>query len=382
MKKPPIKAIIRTDKADKFGACPICIQIIIDGDKKRISIGEKIKPINWDTNLGRAKGKGFGDLNDIIDKRKSTFNEFFSQCIHMGKPISINDIDIFLKGFKNKNFYEIYDLVLQDKKSLSDDTKYKYEVLRRRLKKFRPKISVSDMDSDFITDFDSFLKKLEIGEGGIYNHHKCLKSVINAARKSKKITIDNPYYFTTLVIKAPQHRSVFLDEEEVIRIANYKTDEDNEINVRDMFLLACYTGLRYSDLFTLKNSDINFKTRVLSKVQIKTKENLEVPLSDQAFKLIEKYSFGKEREDKLFGEVSNQVGNKIIKKISKECKIIKNVSFHVARHTFASYLSNGNHASVINISKLLGHKSIANTTIYTNSNINNLKSVMTNVRFG
>lgn len=300
----------------------------------------------------------------------------------MGKPISLNDIDVFLEGFKNKSFLEIYDLVLQKKSSLSDDTKYKYEVLKRRLKKFRSNISVSDLDTDFVLDFDNFLKDMGIGEGGVYNHHKCLKSIINDAKRSKIISIDNPYYFTNLVIKAPDHRTVFLDEEEVVRIVNYNSDDNNEINARDMFLLACYTRLRYSDLFTLTSSHINFKTRVLRKIQIKTKEKLEVPLSDQAFNLIERYSFGKENSDKLLKEVSNQVGNKIIKKIAKECKISKNVSFHVARHTFASYLSNGNHASVINISKLLGHKSIANTIVYTNSNISNLKSVMNNVHFG
>lgn len=118
-------------------------------------------------------------MNDIIDKRKSTLNEFFSQCIFVGKPISSNDIDIFLKGFKNSDFYDIYDLVLQQKTKLSEDTRYKYGVLRRRMKKFRSKISVSDIDNDFIIQFDLFLKDLGIGEGGIYNHHKCLKSVIN-----------------------------------------------------------------------------------------------------------------------------------------------------------------------------------------------------------
>lgn len=72
--------------------------------KKRISIGEKIYPVNWDKSLGRVKGKGFGYINDLIDKRRSTLNEFFTQCILASKPISNNDTDIFLKGFKNNDF--------------------------------------------------------------------------------------------------------------------------------------------------------------------------------------------------------------------------------------------------------------------------------------
>lgn len=378
-----VKAILRTDKILKNGECPICIQIIINSEKKRISIGESIDPTHWDKRAGLASKKGYAVLNSLINKRKSDIEAFCNQTILAGMPLSFTLIDNFINGTKNKNFYNIFDEVVDSKLSkICEDTAYKYETLRIRLKAFKAKIFVSDIDTIFITKFDNYLKDLGIGEGGVYNHHKCLKSIINEAKRTKKISIDNPYHFKCVVVKSPEHRKVFLDSDEVIKIANFKCDDENVINARDMFLLSCYVGLRYSDLFTLKLSNINFKTRVLTKFQIKTKEMLEVPLSQQAFDLVKKYSHNKTSEENLFKEVSNQVGNRIIKKIATECKINKNVSFHVARHTFASFLSNNNLASVINISKLLGHKNIANTLVYTNSNINNLKNVMNNVHYG
>lgn len=384
MRKPIIKAIIRTDKADKkTGECPICIQIRLNGDKKRISIGEKIHPSSWDANAGRAKGKGFGSLNTMIDKRKNDLEEFCADTIIAGHQLSLSDIDKFLSGKKNSNFYDVFDAVMELKvKKICADTQYKYSTLRSRLKAFQPKISTSNIDVSFITRFDNYLRDLDIGEGGIYNHHKCLKCIINEANSYKKAKIEKPYGANGFVMKAPKHKTVFLDEEEVVRFKNFKSLNIISKTVKDMFLLACYSGLRYSDLFSLKVSDIDFTKGIISKNMLKTKHDIDIPMNSQIEGLLVKYAVSKKSDEKIFREVSNQVGNSILKEIAKECKINKNITFHVGRHTFASYLVNNCNISLPIVSKLLGHVNIANTLIYTNSNINNLKSVMTNVRFG
>ncbi len=384
MRKPIIKAIIRTDKADKkTGYCPICIQIRMDGDKKRISIGEKIHPSHWDTDAGRAIGKGYGNLNKMIDKRKNDLEEFCADTIIAGYQLSFSDIDKFLNGTKNSNFYDVFDSVMEIKKpKICDDTKYKYATLRSRLKAFQPRISTSNIDVAFITRFDNYLKGLNIGGGGIYNHHKCLKCIINEANRYKKAKIEQPYGKDMFTIKTLKHKTIFLDEEEVVKFKGFKSDSILANTVRDMFLLSCYSGLRYSDLFSLKVSDIDFNKGIISKKMLKTKHNINIPMNSQIKTLLLKYMVSQKSNTKIFREVSNQVGNSILKEIAKECKINKNITFHVGRHTFASYLVNNCNISLPIVSKLLGHVNIANTLIYTNSNINNLKNVMSNVRFG
>lgn len=384
MRKPIVKAIIRTDKADKKrGECPICIQIRMNGDKKRISIGEKIHPSNWDTDSGRAKSRGFAILNKIIDKRKNDLEEFCTDTLLAGQQLSFSDIDKFLSGSKNGNFYDVFDSIMEIKKpKICADTEYKYSTLRSRLKSFQPRISTSNIDVSFITRFDNFLKSQKIGDGGIYNHHKCLKCIINEANRYKKAKIETPYGSDLFVIKTPKHKTIFLDEDEVVKFRNYRSTNILVNTVRDMFLLSCYSGLRYSDLFSLKVSDIDFNKGVISKMMLKTKHNIDIPINDQIRDLLIKYIKNKKGSDKVFREVSNQVGNSTLKTIAIELKINKNISFHVGRHTFASFLVNNCNISLPLVSKLLGHVNISNTLIYTNSNINNLKHVMNSVHFG
>jgi hypothetical protein len=161
MRKPIIKAIIRTDKADKkTGECPICIQIRLNGDKKRISIGEKIHPSHWDTDAGRAIGKGYGNLNKMIDKRKNDLEEFCADTIIAGYQLSFSDIDKFLNGTKNSNLYDVFDSVMEIKKpKICDDTKYKYATLRSRLKAFQPRISTSNKQREVFKDVNKVRRR-------------------------------------------------------------------------------------------------------------------------------------------------------------------------------------------------------------------------------
>ena len=175
-----VKAILRTDKILISGECPICIQIIINSEKKRISIGESIDPAHWDKRAGLANKKGYAILNSLINKRKSDIEAFCNQTILAGMPLSFTLIDNFIKGTQNKNFYNIFDEVIEGKLSkICEDTAYKYKTLRIRLKGFKAKIFVSDIDTVFITKFDSYLKDL----GSIAKVGGYVKSLVNLNRK-------------------------------------------------------------------------------------------------------------------------------------------------------------------------------------------------------
>ena len=372
-----VKVVLRRDKKLVNGNCPLYMQIIIDSSHKRISLGESIDPKYWDKKNGLAIGKGFSILNTKLNKKKSDLETFCNQSIIGGLPITFSLIEDYLKGNVNRDFYKVFDNMLSIKTPyLNEDTIYQYNTLKIRLKDFKPKLFISDIDLNFITKFDGYLKKLKIGLGGEYNHHKCLKCIINTAINHKKM-VDNPYKLFKIVTL--KHKTTFLDESEVVLLKTYRGE--NKV-VRDMFLLACYTGLRYGDLFSLKVSDIDTKNQIISKEMLKTKHDIDVPLCKQALGLVVQYMIKKNPNGKLFPEISNQIGNRALKEIAEKCEIDKNISFHVGRHTFASFLVNDNNVSLPLVSKLLGHKKIATTMIYTNSNINNLKNVMNNFRYG
>lgn len=378
-----VKAILRADKVLKDGKSPIFIQVIISSEKKTYSLGENVEKKFWDKKSGLAVGKGFGTLNSIINKRTSDLIAHCNQAIMGGVPLSFSIIDNFIKGNQNNNFFKVFDEVLELKRpDICDDTYYKYQTLRIRLKNFKSKIFVSEIDLSLIKKFDNYLKKLDIGDGGVYNHHKCLKCIINDANRFKKAKIETPYGAGLFVIKSLKHKTIFLDEYEVILFKKYETNNILHRTVKDMFLLSCYSGLRYSDLFSLKKSDIDWENGMISKTMLKTKHSIDIPLNKQIRSLLARHIINKKSNDKIFVEVSNQVGNRALKEIAKACKINKKISFHVGRHTFASFLVNNNNISLPLVSKLLGHVNISNTMIYTNSHIGNLKNVMNSVHYG
>lgn len=339
---------------------------------------------DWDKSSGLAIGKGYKDLNSKIMTERVGLEKYLRKASFAGFPLTFRIVDDYFKKTDNNNFFTVFDFIVDLKSELSKDTLYKYETLRKRLKGCKSTILVSDVDLAFITKFDNYLKKLNIGEGGIYNHHKCLKCIINEAVEHKKFNIDNPYKNKKSVkVKSPQHREIFLEEDEVLKIKQYRPTSKTLKVVKDMFLLSCFTGLRYSDLFSLKISDLDWERKIISKQMLKTKHIIDIPLNSQIRGLLVRYIIGnKKPDDKVFPEVDNQVGNRLLKDIARECKITKNLTFHVGRHTFASFLINDKNVSLSLVSKLLGHRRIANTMVYANSNIKNLRKVMDVNRFG
>ena len=183
--------------------------------------------------------------------------------------------------------------------------------------------------------------------------------------------------------KSPESKEVFLEPKEVVKIKKLKfTENEKKYNtIRDIFLVYCYTGLRYSDVNNLKLENIDFGKNILEIKMIKTKENLKIPLSIEARSLLCRYSIGKKKSEYIFPKITNQNLNRELKKIAILAKIDKNVTCHVGRHTFASNLSNMRKISLPIISKLLGHKNIANTSIYTNSNLNVMKESLKDFRY-
>lgn len=186
-----VKVALRSDKVLQNGDCPIILRVIINSKQKKINMKERINPKDWDNENCKAIGKNYKDLNNRLDKIKS---DLISYCsVKAGNvPITFDLVDRFLKGSNDNDFYELFDEVV-NYKILKEGTQYKYKLLRSRLKDFQTHIFTSDVDYNLIKKFDAYLKKKGIGEGGIYNHHKCLKSVINEILKMGKID-KTPYF--------------------------------------------------------------------------------------------------------------------------------------------------------------------------------------------
>ena len=161
----------------------------------------------------------------------------------------------------------------------------------------------------------------------------------------------------------------FLTERELRLIEETTFSGRGHERVKDTFLFSCYTGLAYGDVKALDVDHLRFGidgNLWIHTKREKTDETVKVPLLPRAKQILEKYKDCDERlvHGKLLPVLSNQKTNVYLKEITKACGIHKNISFHTARHTFATTVTLSNGVPIETVSKMLGHTKLSTTQIY------------------
>lgn len=255
-----------------------------------------------------------------------------------------------------------------------------YEYLCRLLQKYTGSevLPMSEINKEFLIGFQDFLKKSELSNGTIYNVvHRC-STFINKAIEAELMN-ENPYAKIPkglrVRLRAPTPKYLTLEQIELLASKSKGVPEQ----LKQAFFLSCFSGLRWSDCSRLKWNQITKhrmegeEISVLYLEQLKTKQGVHLPISEQAQQILEqrKKQAAKETPSPyVFPELYEPEGKtrvqfRIIREIKNWGKQagLERVHFHLARHTFATLtLSEG--ADLYTVSKLLGHTDIKNTQIY------------------
>ena len=262
---------------------------------------------------------------------------------------------------------------------LKPGTMKNYYTTERYLNKFlKEKIKTDDiylkqLNYRFITDFEHYLRnyknskrQLMLTNNGVMKHLERLKKIINLSIKLEWI-IKNP--FQKFQLKFEKYDRQYLTERELGLLENTYFKQERLERVKDIFIFSCYTGLSYIDVKELTTHQI--VKRMDNKYWIhtkreKTNEIVKIPILPKALQIIEKYKPFSEltNKTKLLPLCSNQKTNSYLKEIMTACRIHKNVTFHVARHTFATTVMLTNGVPLETVSKLLGHTKLSTTQIY------------------
>ncbi len=162
----------------------------------------------------------------------------------------------------------------------------------------------------------------------------------------------------------------FLTDLELESIESYRPAIERMAVVKDLFVFSCYTGISYADIMKLTSDNIVLgidNTKWIMDNRNKTGTPFKIPLLLKAEKLIRKYSDHPRTQysGKLMPSLSNQRLNSYLKELADVCGIKKNITFHMARHTFATTVTLSNGVPIETVSKLLGHTKLATTQIYT-----------------
>jgi site-specific recombinase XerD len=205
-----------------------------------------------------------------------------------------------------------------------------------------------------------------MGNNGVMKHLERLRKMVNMAVRLEWLD-KNPFaayklHFTTV-------ERGFLTQEELSTIEKKDYKIERLQQVKDMFVFSCYTGLAYIDASKLNPGNIQMGIDGLKWIftkREKTSSPVRVPLLLPAQKIINKY----EKHPKaisngtVFPVISNQKLNSYLKEIADLCGITKNLTFHIARHTFATTVTLTNGVPIESVSKMLGHADLKTTQIY------------------
>ena len=256
----------------------------------------------------------------------------------------------------------------------------KYEVTRRHLAEFIQSkynlsdISIKEITPMFITDFELYLRTTcKCGYNTTAKFMQFFKRIILIARNNG-ILIGDP--FANYKIRLEKVDRGYLTEDEIKIILKKKMVSERLEQVRDVFIFSCFSGLAYVDVANLKEDNIrksfDGNLWIITKRQ-KTNTDVNVPLLDIPKMILEKYK-GKLPNGKVLPIISNQKLNAYLKEIADVCGIKKNLTFHLARHTFATTTTLAKGVPIETVSKMLGHTNIETTQIYariTNNKISN-----------
>lgn len=277
----------------------------------------------------------------------------------------------FLDGSRRKENTISFSRFMKDEIEVSN---LKQSTLRNHmstlqvLSAYKAEVAFKDLDFRFLFDFEHYMKEHHFSPNTIAKHMKHLKRYINLAINKDLFNLYQ-YPFRNYKIKYVDSKRSHLTPEELLQLESL--DLSNSCTLRhtlDMFLFSCYTGLRFSDVVSLTRDNflcLDGKLWLIYSSK-KTDVHVRLPLyllfAGKAVPIYERY---KNNPDTLFdmSASSNSNVNKQIKRICNKAHINKRVSFHTARHTNATLLLY-NGANITTVQKLLGHKSVRTTEIY------------------
>jgi site-specific recombinase XerD len=380
---------LKRDKVKKNGNVPLFCRITVDGQEVRFSMKCDVNPKFWDVKAGKASGRTTDALkiNVFVENVKAAIYRIYRDLQERDNYVTAERVrNVFLGAeTKQQTLLKLFDKHNEERKlqigtNICKTSYCNYVRTRQRLAEFMRQwydvsdISIKEIDHKFICDFEAYLiGTYQFAHNTLTKYLFNLKHVIQFAIDKDFIT-KNP--FSKYSVQYKDAERGFLTQDEVEKLIEYKFDNEKLEQARDVFVFCCFTGLSHSDVYCLTKDDIQIsfdgKFWIKGRRQ-KTDVEYNIPILHIPQLILDKYANIRLNNSVL--PVSDIVTYNIrLKQIGKLCGITKNMSSHLARHTFATTITLTKGVPIETVSKMLGHTSIKTTQIYAkviNSKISN-----------
>ena len=373
---------IKRSKVNNEGICPIYVRVTIQAKRFEFSSNKYINPERWSREGSKIKGTNeeARTINRHLDYLKNL-------VLEAEKRLFKKDLKVTSENLKNELFgateaKRMLIPIFQDHndkikelvgKEYATGTLERYKTsLNHTIEFLKWKYNVSDIeinkiDHAFITDYEFWLRSVRNCANNtavkyIKNFNKIIKLCLANDWLDK-----NP--FANYKSKVKEVERVYLSDIEIQNIINKDFKTERLALVRDIFLFSCFTGLAYIDVKNLTKSHISFGIdgeKWIFTHRQKTESASKIPILPVTQMIIDKYEHHPQSNnlEKLLPILSNQKMNAYLKEIATICEIEKELTFHIARHTFATTVTLTNGVPIESVSKMLGHKNLRTTQHY------------------
>jgi len=338
----------------KDGKMPIVSRVTVDGVIAQFNTKLDIQPINWSVKMGKVIGQASDSkqYNAQLEQIKTSLHAIYHELQRKDNYVTAEKVKNEFLGISehHETLLDLFQKHNEDVLKLvgiskSTTTYQKYERTRKHLEKFLllkyqlRDISLKEIKPLFIWDYEVYLMttgKCQTNTTAKFMQY--FKRIILIARNNGLIAIDP---FANYKINLTKVDRGYLTQENVEKILKKEFAIKRLELVRDIFIFSCFTGLAYVDVknLTEKNVRTSFDGNlwIMTKRQ-KTKVESNILLLDVPKMILHKYK-GVSPNDKLLPILSNQKMNAYPKEVGDLCEVDKELTFHLARHTFATLVS-------------------------------------------
>jgi site-specific recombinase XerD len=254
------------------------------------------------------------------------------------------------------SFIDYVEMRIRQRSDINDVTRKNHRKILSCLRGYGKIQTFADLTKRGIVAFDNYLHSRRLSQVSICDYHKIMKVYVNDAIRAEIIDL-NPYKGIKIARGTSNVRR-YLSQEELAAVETVQLSRAKYERVRDMFVFQCYTGFAYVELREFQYCDIQEHDGklVVSSLRHKTHQDFYVVLLAPARKILEKYH-------NHLPLVSLTQYNKHLKAVAREAGLRRNLTSHMARHTFAVWCLNSG-CRIENLSKMMGHSDIRTTQLY------------------
>jgi site-specific recombinase XerD len=373
---------LKKPKIQQNGLVAIYLRITVNGKRAETTSGRECLPANWNSAAGRLRGskEEVKSFNTYLDNLQTQVYEAHRILTEAGGVITAEAIKNQLMG-KSEKSRMIIGIFKEHNRKMAGligngyalGTLTCFETTLKHTQDFlgwkykATDIDIKKIDHEFISNFEYYIRsEKKCGNNSTVKYIKNFKKIIRICLASGWLSSD-PFLNYKANMKVVT--KVYLNQEELNKMAKKDFGNERLSQVRDIFLFSCYTGLAYADVQKLKRAEIfkgdDGEMWVIIKRQ-KTATPSRIPLLPVALNILNKYADHPccAHNGKALPVSTNQKMNAYLKEISNICTLNKTLTYHIARYTFATTVTLSNGVPIETVSKMLGHTNIKTTQHY------------------